>query len=151
MVWEIVQPILGTLSLLVGVVLAEYFVHKAYGRLKKPALYFLEIAIFVVFVSLVTNSLYMKSFDLKSILLTYLAVGFIGIIFSYTIISLFGMEKEARKERREEIREEDYIIRIAALLKRERMGAVKIKNILKKAKFKAKLVERIVDDILAEE
>lgn len=132
-----------TASLLFGVSISEFFVSKAYGEINKKQQVF-ESLILIVFLNLILNSIYV---DNSKIPLLYFASGFLGVVFSRSLITLFGFHsKKVLDAVTKRLDDTDYIIRLSSNLKKQGIKKEEIKEILEKSGFKKSKIDKVMNN-----
>jgi len=130
------------LPLLFGISSSEFFVNRAYGEIgKKQQL--MESVLLVAFLTLFLNSVYV---DASKTALLYFMSGFLGVVFSRSVVTLFGFHsKKVLNAVAGNYDDTDYIIRLSRNLKKHGIEDEKISEILEKSGFKKEKIRKIMN------
>lgn len=137
--------IITTLALVFGIVIGEAISTKAFGTLKKVWLYLVEIAIFVITIVFIFNTIALTEHSDFAITLIYFFSGFLTIIFSRGIITGLGIFSEhIKKDILRQKDEIDYVIGLKKALERRGFKIKEIIRISKEIGFSNKNIEKVL-------
>jgi len=133
---ETIIQILTTFALILGVAGGETVSSKVFGLLKKSWHYLVEIAIFVLIMVIILNTIVFTEFESVTVILSYFAMGFGTIITIRAGISGFGfLTEHIKNEILKTKEEEDFIIGLKKSLERRGIAHKEIFKISKEIGF----------------
>ncbi|MCW1296066.1 MAG: hypothetical protein OH319_00075 [Candidatus Parvarchaeota archaeon] len=141
---EIFSQIFITFSLIMGALIGEILTTRVLGVLKRALLLILEAFVFVIITILILSSIYIESFSLEKLILIYFSCGFISIVFSRILISLFGfLSIKIEEKNKNKFDEETIIISLGRNLARRGFSKEEIINLLRSSGFNDKKIEKV--------
>lgn len=142
---ELTVQIISTLMLVLGIAAGEATATKAFGALKKRWLYVVEIAIFVLIIVYLFNTIQLTEFSELIVAAIYFFSGFLTILFVRSLISGFGFLAVQIKENvLKEYKQEDYVAGLKKALERRGFSEDEIRRIAKEVGFKDSAIREVL-------
>lgn len=135
-----VLQIIGTLALIFGFSLGELTSSKAFGKINKPWIYFLNTILFIIIISIIFSSLSMKTNPLL-VFFIYFVSGFFVIVGIRGVTSVAGFYGTKYYEEKKYKLYSSQILGLIRNLRKNGIKDNKIKKILLKSHFKEKDVD----------
>jgi hypothetical protein len=141
---DLISQTLSTITLILGIAMGEILATRAFGMLKKRWLYFVEIALFVVIIVLILNTVMLSQFDITVIMLINFFCGMLSILFVRGVISGVGFLADHIKEKvLKEYKQEDLCAGLKKALERRGFEENEIKRVAKEVGFKQNVIREV--------
>jgi hypothetical protein len=143
---ELLLQVVSTLLLVLGIAAGETLATKAFGALKHAWMYLVEIALFVVIIVSIFNTIVLSESNLYYLLAVYFCSGLLTIIFVRAIFSGAGiLAVRAKEVLLKEKKEMDYVLGLKKALERRGFKEKEIKRVAKEAGFSEKTIRDSIE------
>jgi hypothetical protein len=141
---DLLLQLFSTFALILGIAAGENIATRAFGMLKRPAMYLIEVFLFVVSIVVVFSIFIIQFTNLSIIILFYSSLGFVLILGIRGVITLIGLISYHIREDVLKVKDNrDYMIGLKKSLERRAFEKEEIRRILIEAGFTADEVEPI--------